>query len=94
MKAGSIYYLEDDPDNPKGRPITHFVGASWDMKKNPEDPRKVLSFSLKGPNGTWPKLTKLEFENGVVIDMEDKTLLYKPAQPGQQAKKKNDDFSF
>lgn len=90
-KAGSIYYLEGAGEGQ--RPDTVFVGASWDMKKNPEDPRKVLSFSLKGKDGqTWHKLKTLEFENGIKIDVSDKTLLYKPR--AEDAPSKGRDFDF
>jgi hypothetical protein len=84
-KAGSIYYLEENPEDKTGRPLTRFVGASWDMKKNPDDIRKVLSFSLKGETqGSWHYLKKLVFEDGTEIEMEGKTMLYKPAPQEQQ----------
>jgi hypothetical protein len=84
-KAGSIYYLEENPEDKAGRPLTVFVGASWDMKKNPDDIRKVLSFSLKGDvQGSWHYLKSMTFEDGTVIDMDNKTMLYKPAPQEQQ----------
>ena len=91
-KAGTIYFLEDNKEDPGGRPNTVFVGSGWDMKKNPDDPRKVLSFTLRGEEqGVWHKLTALTYEDGTVIDMTGKTLLWKPAT-GEQTKR--EDFSF
>ena len=91
-KAGTIYFLEDSKDPADERPHTVFLGSGWDMKKNPDDPRKVLSFTLRGEEqGVWHKLKKLEYEDGTVIDMTDKTLLWKPSS-GEQ--KKREDFSF
>ena len=88
-KAGSIYYVTSDPNDPDGKKQTTFVGSSWDMKMNADDPRKVLSFSIKkGDN--WVKLSHLTYEDGTRIDVSDKTLLYKPAAGGKKGGRSED----
>jgi hypothetical protein len=87
-KAGTIYFLKPRDDGE--RPDAVFIASLWDTSNDPTGPRKVVSFKKKDQEtGEWVAPVAILFEDGTKINIEGKTILYRPIERRESESKED-----